>query len=372
VRVFCLPDGYATGREPAYVRGLFPQATVYSSREYVAFALGRPLAGMPERVDRVQYLGGDLLHAARLHDRLGGIATAYKFSRKKLASRFARVFAIDEANRQQLLGWGVAPEAIEIVGNLAIDGALDEAAGSFDDAESAAAHDGIIMFPGSRKFEIEHMLPMFVRIAGQIRRRLPGVPIAFARSPFTTDEELARALERGGDREVYGLRAQLTPGGDAILAGADRYPFVTAAMRTARHARLAVSIPGTKMIELAALGVPAITVMPMNLPEKIVINGVLEYAGRIPLIGTPLKRAAIVAGIRRFRFFAQPNIDAGREIDPEISGTILPSRVAHEVAERFVDTAWRAAASAELRALYAPQTGAAERMARALLEVPVQ
>jgi len=372
VRVFCLPDGYATGREPGYVRRLFPQATVYSSREYVAFALGRPLAGMPERVDRVQYLGGDLLHAARLHDRLGGIATTYKFSRKKLANHFARVFAIDEANRQQLLGWGIAPDTIEIVGNLAIDGALDEAAGSFGDTESEVAHDGILMFPGSRKFEIEHMLPMFVRIAAQIRRRLPGVPIAFARSPFTTDDELGRALERGGGREVYGLRAQLAPGGDAILAGADRYPFVTAAMRTARHVRLAVSIPGTKMIELAALGVPAITVMPMNLPEKIVINGVLEYAGRIPLIGTPLKRAAIVAGVRRFRFFAQPNIDAGREIDPEISGTILPSRVAHEAAERFADTAWRAGASAELRALYAPQAGAAERMARALLEVPVQ
>jgi lipid A disaccharide synthetase len=320
----------------------------------------------------VQYLGGDLLHAARLHDRLGGIATAYKFSRKTLASHFARVFAIDEANRQQLLGWGIAPETIEIVGNLAIDGALGEAAGSFGDAANDAAHDGILIFPGSRKFEIEHMLPLFVRIAAQVRRRLPGVPIAFARSPFTTDEELARALERGGGRESYGLRAQLAPGGDAILAAGDRFPLVTAALRAARHARLAISIPGTKVIELAALGVPAITLMPLNMPEKIVVNGVLEYAGRIPLIGTPLKRAAIVAGMRRFPFFAQPNIDAGREIDPEIRGTILPSRVAHEVAERFADTAWRATASDALRALYAPQAGAAERMARALLEVPVQ
>jgi hypothetical protein len=357
VRVFCWPDGFATGREPAYVRRFFPRATVYSSREYVAFALGRPLAGMPERVDRVQYLGGDLLHAARLHDRLGGIATAYKFSRKKLASHFTRV---------------IAPETIEVVGNLAIDGALGEAAGSFGDPENDAARDGIIIFPGSRKFEIEHMLPLFVRIAAQLRRRLPGVPIAFARSPFTTDDELGRALERGGGRESYGLRAQLATGGDAIVAGEDRFPLVSAALRAARHARLAISIPGTKVIELAALGVPAITLMPLNMPEKIVVNGVLEYAGRLPLIGTPLKRAAIVAGIRKFPFVAQPNIDAGREIDPEIRGTILPSRVAHEVAERFADTAWRASASDELRALYASQAGAAERMARALLEVPVQ
>jgi hypothetical protein len=80
----------------------------------------------------------------------------------------------------------------------------------------------------------------------------------------------------------------------------------------------------------------------------------------------------ISAGARRFRFFSQPNIDAGREINPEIRGTILPSRVAHVTAERYADAGWRAGASAALRALYAPQAGAAERMARALLEAPVR
>ena len=368
VRVFCTPDGYTTGREPAYVRRYFPHATVYAPSDYVAFALGRPLAGMPDRVDRVQYLGGDLMHAARLHDRLGGIATTYKFARKNLAKHFARVFALDEGNRKQLIGWGVAPATIEIVGNLAVDGALGEAAGTFGDPDTDAAREGIIFFPGSRKNEIEQMLPMFVRIAVQLRRRLPNVPLAFAHTPFGTDDELARALERGGAREAYGLRAALAPAGDAILAGGERIPLVTAAMRAARNARLAVAIPGTKVIELAALGVPTVTVMPMNRPEFIVINGVLEYAGRIPAIGTPLKRAAITAGVRRFRFFGQPNIDAGREINPEISGTILPSRVAHVAAERFADHAWHARTSADLRALYAPHVGAAGRMAAALLE----
>ena len=43
-------------------------------------------------MDRVQYLGGDLMHAARLQSRLGGIATSYKFSRARYHARFARVF----------------------------------------------------------------------------------------------------------------------------------------------------------------------------------------------------------------------------------------------------------------------------------------
>jgi hypothetical protein len=367
-RVFCVPDDYASGHEGDYVRGLFPQATVYAPREYVRFALGRGLAGLPAHVDRVQYLGGDLMHAARLHDRLGGVATAYKFSRKKYAARFARVFAVDEANRQQLLGWGVPAERITIVGNLVIDGALGEAAGKFGgEAESDAARDGVMFFPGSRKHEIEQIFPLFVRTAVQLRRRLPDVRIAFARSPFTTDAELGAALARGGIGRAYGIPAVLAADGASLEANGERFAVVKSAMRAAQGARLAVSLPGTKVIELAALGVPAVVVTPFNAPELAVINGPLQFVDRVPLL-VPVKRAAAVAVAKRFRFFAQPNIDAGREIDHEIRGTLLPSRMAHVAAERYADRAWLAAASADLRGLYAAHAGAAGRMADALLE----
>jgi hypothetical protein len=108
---------------------------------------------------------------------------------------------------------------------------------------------------------------------------------------------------------------------------------------------------------------------PFNEPSFAVINGPLQYVGRLPGIGLPIKRGAVMAVARRFRYFAQPNTDAGRELDPEISGTLLPSYVAHTVAERYADVAWRSETSAALRALYAPQAGAAERMAAAILEV---
>jgi hypothetical protein len=371
-RVFCVPDDYATGHEAAYVRRLFPQATAYPPRDYLRFAVGRPLAGLPPQADRVQYLGGDLMHAARLHARLGGEASAYKFSRRRYAQRFTVVFAVDEANRAQLRAWGVPDERIRIVGNLAIDGALGEADGRFGDSDSDAARDGVMLFPGSRKHEIAHATPMFARIAVQLRRRLPGVPIAFARSPFTTDEELAAALERGGARVAYGIAARFEPGPgeSAIVAAGERFPLVAAALRAARKARLAIAIPGTKLIELAALGIPALSVLPMNAPELAVINGPLQYAGRLPLIGTPLKRAAAVAVANRHPLAAQPNIDAGRELDPEVRGTILPSRVASLAAERYADPAWCARTGETLRALYAAHAGAAERMAAALLEPP--
>ncbi len=368
VRLFFVPDDYATGREPDVARELFPRAHVYAPAQYVRFALGRSLAGLPARADRVQYLGGDLMHAARLHKRLGGVATSYKFSGKRYRRLFAHVFAVDEANRRQLQGWGVAPDHLSIAGNLAIDGALAESSGAYGDPPSEAAADGIILLPGSRKHEVANLYSFFVAVAIALRRRLGDVPIAFGRSPFTTDAELDGALRAGGDPRAYGVPAELIDGGRTIVSGEFRFPVVRATMRSAVRARLAISIPGTKLIELAAIGVPSICCLPMNAPELAVINGPLQYIGRLPGIGAPLKRAAALAVTRRFTFFAQPNIDAERELIPELAGTLFPARVATFAAERYADPVWCAQTGAELRTRYAMHAGAAKRMSAALLE----
>jgi len=367
VHVLSVPDDFATGRETEYVERLFPGVHAFPTAAYLRLALGRGVEGLPPEFDRVQYLGGDLSHAARVHARLGGTATSYKFSRKKYASEFELVFAVDAASKKQLLEWGTPEERIRVVGNLAIDGALGEASGAYGDPPSDAAHDGIVLFPGSRKHEIANVFPLFVRVALNLRRMLPGVPVAFAGSPFVGDDELRAALARGGEHPLsYGAPAELVAG-DIVAEGA-RFPLVRAAMRAASSARLAITIPGTKVIELAALGIPAVVCTPFNAPELVVIGGPLQYVGKLPLIGTPVKRAAVLAVASKFEHFAQPNIDAGKELDVEIKGTLLPSQVAHVAAERWNDPAWCERTGTELRNLYRHHAGAAERMAAFLLE----
>jgi hypothetical protein len=367
IHVLGVPDDFATGREAAYVEALFPGVRAYPPSEYLRLALNRPVDGLPARVDRVQYLGGDLAHAARVHARLGGEATSYKFSRKSYAKLFARVFAVDEANRKQLLDWGTPAERIRTLGNLAIDGALGEAAGAYGDPPSDAARDGVILFPGSRKAEVANVLPMFVRVALNLRRMLPDVPIAFAGSPFVPDDVMRAALRAGGAIALaYGVSADLVDG--EIVAEGQRFPLVRAAMRAASTARLAVTIPGTKVVELAALGIPAVVCTPLQAPEFAVIGGPFQYVGKLPLIGAPIKRAAVMQVVKRFTYFAQPNIDANKPLDVELAGTLLPSQVARTAAERWNDPDWCARTGAELRALYAHHAGAAERMAAFLLE----
>ena len=371
--LFFVPDDYATGQEPALARRMFPGAHVVAPSDYVRFALGGRLAGVPERADVVQYLGGDLMHAARVHRRLGGRARSYKFARKRLVRSFDRVYAVDAKNAREIEALGFAAERVERVGNLAVDGALGEAAGAF--GTSAAGSElppgTILVMPGTRRHEIDSGVPFFVQMAVRLRDRRPDLGVAFAISPFTSDDELSRALAGGGHPNVWGARGRVvqTGCGSGLLpeSGGPPFPIVRDAMLHAPRARLVVTLPGTKCIELAALGVPTIVCVPLNAPEVVVINGPLQYLDRLPLVGTSLKRAMVVAVDARFPVTAQPNMDAGEMLMPELRGTLMPGAVATRVAAYADDGAALALASERLRALYADHVGAAERMARSLL-----
>jgi lipid-A-disaccharide synthase len=375
VTLFCVPDDYATGREPFVARRLFPQVRIVPSRDYLRFALGAPLDGLPSSVDDVLYLGGDLMHAGRVNDRLGGRLRSYKFARRSLRERLTSVYAVDAANRRDILAATIPPERIELVGNLAIDGALGEASGRFGSGAPRTPardwKDGVLIMPGSRRLEIANLVPFFLQAAVRMRALAPELPIAFGISPFTELGELERALAGGGDPRLWGTRGRVvdTPGGPALqpLGDAPPFPIVHDAMRAASRARVALTIPGTKCIELAALGVPTVVCTPYNAPELAVVNGPLQYLGRIPLAGTALKRAVVMRVAARFPLTAQPNIDAGEMLMPELRGTLTPGRVAARTLEYAGDDVARANARERLTALYREHVGASERMARSLL-----
>lgn len=375
VTAFFIPDDYASGREADAMRALFPAARVVTPKEYLKFAVGRPLPQVAAHVDDVIYLGGDILHAAAVHRRLGGRPFSYKFAGKRFGGADTTVLALDEANRARLQAQHIQANRIRIVGNLAIDGALAEARGAFGEGapgDADVARDGVLIMPGSRKHEIAQLIPFFTAVADQLRNTIGTAPIAFGLSPFTRDGDIAAALAAGGDPRVYGTRGALREenGRLAIISGRTgaTYPVVRLAMRAAVHAKLVLTIPGTKCIELAALGVPMVACTPMNAPEKIAINGPLTYLDRLPVIGTPLKRAVVLGYARRFALHTQPNIDAGEAIIKELRGTLTPGRVAHVVAEHFADDAWLASTGARLRECYLLHAGAAGRAADAILE----
>ncbi|GAC1503981.1 MAG: hypothetical protein NVS1B14_09670 [Vulcanimicrobiaceae bacterium] len=369
IHLFFVPDDYATGAEPAVARAAFPSARVYDSKEYVRAAFGRPLRDLPERLDAVQYLGGDLMHAARLAKRFSAKALTYKFSRARYRDVFQRAFAVDLNNVEQLAAWRVHRDRIVLTGNLAIDGALFEAG---EPSEPGAPEDGILIMPGSRRHEVRHLIPFFLTAATRIARERPDIAIAFGISAFTSMDDVRAAAEGGGDPRVFAEPGRVVTEGDrTYLAGGDgavRFPVLRNALSAAGRARLVVTIPGTKTIELAALGKATIACVPMNAPEMVPINGPLTYLDRVPLLGIPLKRAAVLRVARRFTFVAQPNIDAGTAVMEELRGTLTPGRVARVALDRYADGAWLENSARRLRALYADHAGASKRMSAAVVE----
>ena len=195
----------------------FPRASVYAPGEYLRFALGRPLAGLPARADRVLYLGGDLMHAARVHDRLGGIAGAYKFSHRTYAERFVRVFAVDEANARSC-AWGVPHERIERSSETSRSTARWAKAGASAAPPADAARDGVIFFPGSRKHEIEQLVPFSCARGASCGER-PAADRVRALA-FTPRAELRAALAAGGIRACAATRARTEAGRDCLATQA--------------------------------------------------------------------------------------------------------------------------------------------------------
>lgn len=364
IHLFFVPDDYATGKEPDVAQATFPQAHVHPPRVYLKAALGREQDGVPSRFDAVQYLGGDLMHAARLAKRFSAKAFTYKFSRAGYRETFARAFAVDMANVEQLVKWRTHRDRIVLTGNLAIDGALAEAA---QEAEPGAPLDGVLVMPGSRPHEVQHLIPFFFTMALSMARERPNIPIAFGISPFTSLEDVGRAVAAGGDPRIFATTGRvLLDGGAAYLsdaAGAVRFPILRRSLAAAKLARLVVTIPGTKTIEVAALGKPMIAITPLNAPELISINGPLTYLDRLPVFGTVLKRSAVLAVSRRFKYFSQPNIDADQPLIHELRGTLTPGHVARVALERFDDEEWLARSGRALANMHADHAGAAQRMA---------
>jgi hypothetical protein len=210
-------------------------------------------------------------------------------------------------------------------------------------------------------------------MAERIAKERPGLPIAFALSPYTPIADVRRAIEKGGDARVYAQRGRLIEDGDAAyLASEDgsvRFPVLRSAMSAATKARLVVTIPGTKTIELAALGVPMVAITPLNAAELITFNGPLTYLDRLPWIGRRMKREVAVRISERFKYHTQPNMDADDMVICELHGTLTPGRVARVALERFDDAAWLNDARVRLLAVSAPHAGAADRMAASLLEL---
>jgi lipid-A-disaccharide synthase len=114
-------------------------------------------------------------------------------------------------------------------------------------------------------------------------------------------------------------------------------------------------------MELAALGVPMVVIVPTNEPERIPLEGLPGLVGAVPFVGPWVKRRAIQRLAARIGFVALPNRRAGSCVVPEVKGSLTAPDVADPVCELLGSDTERRRMSERLKSI-AGGRGAAARL----------
>jgi lipid-A-disaccharide synthase len=193
----------------------------------------------------------------------------------------------------------------------------------------------VALLPGSRRNELQAILPGLVRAAAIIRTRAPGVQFIVARAPHLRDEAFAplAGLELG--KSVAGPSTVRVVDGraDDVLAAAD----------------VALVASGTVTVQAAFHECPMVVVYRLSW---------LTYA-----IGKPFVHVDS---------YAMANLVAGRRVVPElIQDAFTPEAVAAEAMRVLADPAHKARVRSDLRDVRAKlgPPGASRRAAEAVLDI---
>ncbi len=362
ISISLIPCQFASGHEVDIARG-FGADAVTTPSQYLRAAAG---TGTPPGLgaDRgfVLSLGGNAGMALTLARGLGYPTYRYSFV-PYWHRRLRRLFVHDERAARRARRLGAPAGRLEIVGNLVADAI--EQSGRVD----AAGQPHILLLAGSRDAFAIHLIPFMIALADELGRRYPR-----ARFVWPVSRLLERAtIERGVAGEeratLGGMPGRLEPG-RVITPGGTVLEMVDESARYAhfRSADLAITIPGTNTLELGIAGVPAVVLLPLNRPEAIPLEGPGHWLSLIPIVGTPLKRAAVRLFVERMDYpVSLPNHFTGEDLMVEISGEISLAQVTERVAALLDEPADLARRRDRLRATM-PAAGASARLVERLLD----
>lgn len=345
------PCQFASGREPAVVAQFSGVSHVERLTPFLRRASVSRLIGTTATHSRlVLHLGGEPVYALLLARALSTAAWTYGTS-ARYRRLFGRFLVPDERTGHKLRARAVAEDRISVVGQLVTDSVQAR-----HTARSVASHEPTVVFlAGSRDAHVDFMVPYYAAVADDLHTR-GGVRSVLLASPFVAFDRFRSRLSEAGwtitSRGVIleatsprGATICLVRGGVEDLAGAD----------------LAVTIPGTNTLQLAALGIPHLVVIPCQRAELIAFGGALGFLKSTWWGAAYIRRAALKRMGRRLPYLAIPNIIAGDRVVPELRGEVYPAEVADQVTALVASADARRAMSVRLKAI-AGAPGAAGRI----------
>ncbi len=361
--VCLLPCVYSSGAERSVLDRLDTIDAAASVRDSLNLILFRKFPqGVRDDVETlVVRLGGDMVLTSWLARRIGAPAFAYVERPNPVLRRFERVF---------YNGLNPMPEAIgnirpELLGEMMVDAATAKRGG----LNAPNSNSNVIgVFPGSRTYMAEFVLPYFVPAIDMIAAERPNLRFLMARSDYVTDDWLRDFPAPPEDRDWQagavtfhqadedqwfetdaGTRIDIRPNPDVF-----------------QQAKVALTVPGTNTGEMAAAGIPMVTVLPTYryVAENVPLRGIGGHLGGLPVVGPKLKVLAAKAVLRNRGLLSQANRRAGRVVVPELVGENLHSDIKRDLLALLDDTTGKTAA--EIQSIMG-KPGSADRFANEIL-----
>lgn len=325
ISLVVLPCQYASGMEAEYGKEIEGIGSVFTFKE-----LWKTYRKVKEGKKLVLQLGGDPLFGALLSAKLKCSWMIYT-SRPRWKSRVNHYFVPDYAAEKKFAASGVRRDKVTRVGNLIFDSTpecknTDEAREIMGLSEGEEA---VSFLPGSRPFEYRDGFSFFSCAAMEFLSKHPNYHAFLPVAP-TVDENLlieglrSAGLDWTGDSAVKEILWD-KPGRIRLIRHNN--------FEAIKASRLAVALPGTNNLQIISLCVPLLTVIPLNQPENIPLDGI---PGIIPMSvpgAKRLKRKLIYWYSKKLKYASLPNRMAGKEIVPEHRGIMTPLMVAGLVEE---------------------------------------
>lgn len=374
ITVIVLPCTFASGQETNVVNDMMEVTQVLPPSMFYRFLItGQVPLGLNPLTKGsgvVIHLGGDYVMTGLLAKRLKMPAVAYTEGLAPLKQAY-RAFCVPyQRARDAVIKRGVDKRRIHVIGNLMLDAIEINNSDADHIAEigwrPGSANDIIMLMPGSRPYELNHVAPLFIEAAAIMSKSLPEMSFVMALSPFSKIEILKESLP-GASIEVIGKehwRIVTGPRWDKIVIEVlqgKQYDIM-------RNAAFALTVPGTNTAELAYMGVPTLVNVPLNWPEEIPLEGLPGLIGNIPLIGSFVKRKAVMRVAKRIKFTALPNMVAQREIMPELRGILDGNQIAQRALSIISDKDFLAKTAKDERAVMG-ESGAADRLIDVVLSI---
>jgi len=318
--LFLTPCQYASGKELEFAKKNLTVDEVVTAKDYKKWMFGKALPFSFNSKGVCLFLGGDLTHTALIAKKLKYKAYAYLSGNLIGWTKFYEKFFIpDNKTFEYFIHKGIPAEKLKVTGDLMVDGTTslprEEARALWQlDLKSTV----VAFMPGSRKWEIDFMLPFYEKVGKILKKTNPELKLMLILSQFVSVENFSEC-------DVF------------------------ANFESLNAADLVVTIPGTNTAQIAALGRPMLVVFPLDRPEVIPLEGAMHYVTNIPGIRYPLKKFIAWLVNKKTKFFALPNIKANREIVHELRGKVDPGFAAEVIARLLRDKENLALMSKELK-----------------------